>query len=146
MFDSCSRLVPGTARSRSREGLRLALDGFDGVDIEVEAAPEMAEPSPDLLTSLIDLQSSNGTFRWGPAAEQALGPLALGSQDEFDQEDWLTALICAYFKLKMSTEKELWELVARKARTILMKRANGNKDRVERLERKAEEFVQALEK
>jgi len=77
----------------------------------------------DKLTSLIDLQSSDGHFKWGEVITRCTGK----SKDELtskrpsfvaDDDIWLTAVVVALLEA-MTDEKDLWELVVQKARKYL---------------------------
>ncbi len=96
----------------------FALDCFltnsSGMPMEQKAAVQ-----EDKLTSLIDLQSSDGHFKWGDVITRCTGK----SNDELatkrpsfvtDNDLWLTAIVIGLLEA-MTNEKDLWELVVQKA-------------------------------
>jgi hypothetical protein len=96
-----------------------------GSPIEQEEQPEKPAKEEDKLTSLIDLQCSDGHFKWGDGLARLTGksqedlaakrPAFAGSDDL-----WLTAIAIVLLEA-MSAEKDLWELVVQKARKFLAK-------------------------
>ena len=77
----------------------------------------------DKLTSLIDLQSADGHFKWGDSLERLTGKsredLAAKRPSLVDSDDlWLTAIAIVLLEA-MTAEKDLWELVVRKSKQFL---------------------------
>jgi hypothetical protein len=102
---------------------------------EQEEQPEKPAKEEDKLTSLIDLQCSDGHFKWGDGLARLTGKSqedlaakrpALAGSDDF----WLTAIAIVLLEA-MSAEKDLWELVVQKARKFLAKTLNN--DDIEKL-------------
>ena len=89
----------------------------------------------DKLTTLIDLQSSDGHFRWDDVVAGFLGstkeevmskrPAVAGSDDI-----WISAVLIAMLE-SMAEDKDLWELVVLKAKKFLAK--TMAKDQMEKL-------------
>ena len=79
----------------------------------------------DKLTSLIDLQSSDGHFRWGEiltvCTKQNKDELTTKRPSFAGNDDlWLTAIAIALLEA-MEKDLDLWELVVQKARKFLAK-------------------------
>jgi hypothetical protein len=86
----------------------------------------------DKLTSLIELQCSDGHFKWGEVLASLTGknkkdlsaerPSFAGSGSGGSGVDvnWLTAIAIVLLEA-MTAEKELWELVVQKAKKFLAK-------------------------
>ena len=92
------------------------------------------EGEDDKLTSLIDLQCSDGHFKWG----EVLASLTGKNKKDLSAErhsfagsgscsggsgvdvNWLTAIAIVLLEA-MTAEKELWELVVQKAKKFLAK-------------------------
>ena len=79
----------------------------------------------DKLTSLIDLQSSDGHFRWGEiltvCTKQNKDDLITKRPSFAGNDDlWLTAIAIALLEA-MEKDLDLWELVVQKARKFLAK-------------------------
>ena len=79
----------------------------------------------DKLTSLIDLQSSDGHFRWGEiltvCTNQNKEELTAKRPSFAGNDDlWLTAIAIALLEA-MEKDMYLWELVVQKARKFLAK-------------------------
>ena len=80
---------------------------------------------------LINLQRANGSFGWGPGLQEAAkmtkdeakNKLVSGSL-QMDEDIWVTALAVAILETKYASEKDLWNLVADKARAFLKKSNN----------------------
>jgi hypothetical protein len=93
-----------------------------GMPMEQKAAVQ----EEDKLTPLINLQSSDGHFKYGDVITRCTGK----SNDELaakqpsfvtDNDLWLTAIVIALLEA-MTNEKDLWELVVQKARKYLSNR------------------------
>ena len=98
----------------------------DGVREEPEKRAK-AKPAKeeDKLTSLIDLQCSDGHFKWGNGLARLTGKsredLAAKRPSLVESDDlWLTAIAIVLLEA-MSADKDLWELVVQKARKFLAK-------------------------
>ena len=89
------------------------------------------ESEEDNLSALISLQGASGGFNWGPSLARALkkesasdvfnmAPAGLVDGAQKGQA-WLTALAVAIFEVKMAGQKDLWELVADKAKKFVVK-------------------------
>ena len=101
------------------------MDDSDEEDL-METAEEAAKPKglPSGVMELIGLQSANGSFSWGPAIERIVGR----SKDEvvkasngLDEKSWITALAVAVLEAKFGDQRDLWMLVADKAKKFLRK-------------------------
>jgi hypothetical protein len=86
--------------------------------------------SSSLLMDLIDLQKSNGAFKWGMALERQLNMVekedivAMGKKVQcFDEPVWLTALAIAIIESKFSSEKDLWDMIVVKGREFIWKQS-----------------------
>jgi hypothetical protein len=89
----------------------------------------------DKLTSLVDLQSSDGHFRWDDIVSSHAGKtkdeLMLKRPDATVNEDlWITAIIITMLEA-MKEDKDLWELVVMKAKKFLAK--TMSQDQIEML-------------
>ena len=89
----------------------------------------------DKLTTLIDLQSSDGHFRWDDAVAGYLGStkdelMSKRADAAISDDIWITAVLIAMLE-SMAADKDLWELVVLKAKKFLAK--TMNQDQMEKL-------------
>ena len=89
----------------------------------------------DKLTTLIDLQSSDGHFRWDDAVAGYLGStkaelMSKRADAAISDDIWITAVLIAMLE-SMAEDKDLWELVVLKAKKFLAK--TMAKDQMEKL-------------
>ena len=107
----------------------------------------------DRMTELIGLQKSNGIFDISSKdwAESILECYAGKYEDVKSScppgvkvELWITALSIKIMELKMSNQKELWELVAQKSKKSLNVELNKNKDQLQMLLDQAEEYLKRI--
>ncbi len=110
---------------------------------EKEKEKEIERNAEDLLMEIISLQKTSGAFRWGQALEEATGfageEEARGGMPERcpSFECWWTALALAALETRMKEGRELWGLVADKARGFLEAEMAGKEERQALLEKAA---------
>ncbi len=110
---------------------------------EKEKGREIKRNAEDLLMETISLQKTSGAFRWGQALEEATGfageEEARGGMPERcpSFECWWTALALAALETRMKEGRELWGLVADKARGFLEAEMAGKEERQALLEKAA---------
>jgi len=118
-------------------------DMSDSCEAE-EMKPETKEKkAEDKLTTLVDLQSSDGHFRWGEAVAAHSGKtkdeLMATRPDFVSAEDpWITAIVISMLQA-MKEEEELWELVVAKAKKFLSKMFSN--DQVEKMLSEAAKLI-----
>ena len=105
----------------------------------------------DRMTELIDLQRSNGIFEISSSNWiDSVFELHTGmSYDDIQSSCpagvafnlWITALAIKIMELKMTAQKELWELVVEKGKKSLTIELENNKEMYEMLLNKAEERI-----
>ena len=112
-------------------------EDFSGIGVEPSAvdAPDPKKAEEDKLTTLIDLQSSDGHFRWDDAVAGYLGStkaelMSKRADAAISDDIWITAVLIAMLE-SMAADKDLWELVVLKAKKFLAK--TMNQDQVEKL-------------
>jgi len=111
------------------EDENCAMDAMDCISTDSSSMPmeqKAAVQEEDDLTSLIDLQSSDGHFKYGDVITRCTGKSnneLTAKQPSFvtDNDLWLTAIVIALLEA-MTNEKDLWELVVQKARKYLSNR------------------------
>jgi hypothetical protein len=91
----------------------------------MDAHSEMPKKEEDKLTALVDLQTSDGHFKWGDGLERFAGKTKeelMANRPSFAGHDdlWVSAIVIVLLEA-MEAEKELWELVVAKARKFLAK-------------------------
>ena len=83
---------------------------------------EESKKSEDLLTDLVNLQSSSGLFGFGSSVEKALKMDSKTISDRnpdcknVGDDVWLTVLVIKFIEMKFGQEKDLWELIVMKAK------------------------------
>jgi hypothetical protein len=88
----------------------------------------------DALTKLIHLQTANGSFKFGQILQELIGmtenQLMEKVQESEPEDVWITAVALALLEKKFSEDKELWELIANKAKTFIQKHTKSNFDEI----------------
>jgi hypothetical protein len=86
----------------------------------------------DDLTKLINLQTANGSFKFGTVIQDLIGMTERQMIEKFHETEvdvvWITALALALLENKFTEEKELWELIANKAKMFIQTNAKTNFD------------------
>jgi len=86
----------------------------------------------DNLTKLINLQMANGSFKFGTVIQDLIGTTERQIIEKFHETEvdvvWITALALALLEKKFTDEKELWELIANKAKIFIQTNAMTNFD------------------
>ena len=88
------------------------------------------------LQDIIDTQNSSGIFKWHETLENVLKmdleevtkikPAISG----LSLDVWITTLVLTYLEIKMKDHRDLWELVADKAKKIARRELNKEMDDV----------------
>ncbi|KAF2634488.1 VIT-domain-containing protein [Massarina eburnea CBS 473.64] len=100
--------------------------------------PQPANANEYILTQLIRLQTFSGAWPWTTelfiaisvgeeAAEQELADIGVG--DGIEEEEWVTAIVVAFFEERLEKDKGSWELVVEKARAWLVERLGEDRAR-----------------
>ena len=106
------------------------------------------------MTALVNSQKSDGMFEIAPDRwDDSVFYIYLGSHGNvkkacpkgIDFSHWLTILAIKILEIKMSEEKDLWELVAAKGKKCLVNLLN-NEEEHQKLQDTAEEYVKSIEK
>merc|ERR1712172_185424 len=86
----------------------------------------------DDLTKLFNLQMANGSFKFGTVIQDLTGMTERQIIEKFHETEvdvvWITALALALLEKKFTEEKELWELIANKAKIFIQTNAMTNFD------------------
>ena len=94
------------------------------------------EPKNDFLGELIDLQLANGTFKYGKCLETLINMTENGLNNTcppgLDLDFWITAICVVILETRFDQDKDLWVLVAEKAKKYLMKNQNGTNEVLEK--------------
>jgi len=81
----------------------------------------------DDLTKLFNLQTANGSFKFGTVIQDLIGMTERQIIEKFHETEvdvvWITALALALLEKKFTDEKELWELIAKKAKIFIQTNA-----------------------
>merc|ERR1711862_7999 len=81
-----------------------------------------ASPQPkskDPLEALIDLQLANGSFKYGSGLGFSEEELKKSCPESISNEVWITAIVIGILAKKFAKDKDLWELVANKAKNFV---------------------------
>ena len=85
-----------------------------------------SKPDDEELISLVSLQLAEGNFKWGTALEKILGKKKEDVKIEMsggdDEDVWVTAIALAVIEKRFGKNKEIWKLVAEKAKKFLAKK------------------------
>ena len=88
------------------------------------------EPKDDLLGELIDLQLANGTFKYGKCLETLVNMTENGLSSTcppgLDLYFWITAICVVILETRFDQDKDLWVLVAEKAKKYLIRNQRKN--------------------
>ena len=93
---------------------------FDSTDSRSMSRSRSASPQPkskDPLEALIDLQLANGSFKYGSGLGFSEEELKKSCPESISNEVWITAIVIGILAKKFAKDKDLWELVANKARS-----------------------------
>ena len=86
------------------------------------------------LTNLINLQLADGSFKFGKTLENLIGmteqELMENCYKGEDSITWITAVAFAILEKFFPNDKDLWDLVANKAKLFIQKHAKNNFDDV----------------
>ena len=88
----------------------------------------------DTLTELINLQTANGSFKYGKAIQDLIGMTENQIIEKIQESEadgvWITAVALAILEKKFPEDKELWELIAKKAKTFIKSNGKSNFDEI----------------
>ena len=88
------------------------------------------EPKNDLLGELIDLQLANGTFKYGKCLETLMNmpedSLNNTCPPGLELDFWITAICIVIIETRFDQDKDLWVLVAEKAKKYLIRNQRRN--------------------
>merc|ERR1712062_696842 len=140
---SSLRRMRKRSRSRSRDRCHKVFDN-DPEDYEEESENDMSftlfdstdsrsrsrsqsrsgsmSPQPkskDPLEALIDLQLANGSFKYGSGLGFSEEELNKSCPESISNEVWITAIVIGILAKKFAKDKDLWELVANKAKNFV---------------------------
>ena len=86
------------------------------------------------LTNLIHLQLADGSFKFGQALENLIGmteqELVEKCYKDEDSATWITAVAFATLEKIFPNDKDIWDLVANKAKLFIQKHAKNNFDEI----------------
>jgi len=115
-------------RTKSSKATPASTDG------KSTSLPQKEMSKNDSLTNLIHLQLANGCFKFGQALENLIGMTEQELMEKcFKGEDsitWITAVAFATLEKFFSNDKDLWDLVAKKAKLFIQKHAKDNFDEI----------------
>merc|ERR1719471_2484386 len=95
---------------------------FDSTDSRSRSRSRSASPQPkskDPLEALIDLQLANGSFKYGSGLGISEEELKKSCPESISNEVWITAIVIGLLAKKFAKDKDLWELVANKAKNFV---------------------------
>jgi len=136
---SSLRRMRKRSRSRSRDRCHKVFDNdpedyeeesendmsftlFDSTDSRSMSRSRSASPQPkdkDPLEALIDLQLANGSFKYGSGLGFSEEELKKSCPESISNEVWITAIVIGLLAKKFAKDKDLWELVANKAKNFV---------------------------
>ena len=115
-------------RTRSSGATPASTDG------KSTSLPQKETSKNESLTNLIHFQLANGSFKFGQALENLIGMSEQELMEKcFKGEDsttWITAVAFATLEKFFPNDKDLWDLVANKAKLFIQKRAKNNFDEI----------------
>ena len=86
------------------------------------------------LTNLIHLQLADGSFKFGKALENLIGKTEQELMEKCYTDEksitWITAVAFATLEKFFPNDKDLWDLVANKAKLFIQKHAKNNFDEI----------------
>eukprot|EP00093_Oithona_nana_P012859 12859.XXX_910098_907486_1 [CDS] Oithona nana genome sequencing. len=89
---------------------------FDSTDSTENLQPKVVK---DPLEALIDLQLANGSFKYGSGLGLSEEELKKSCPESISNEVWMTAYVIGLLAKKFAKDKDLWELVANKAKNFV---------------------------
>merc|ERR1712210_80108 len=96
--------------------------------------PQKETSKNESLTNLIHFQLANGSFKFGQALENLIGMSEQELMEKCykgeDSTTWITAVAFATLEKFFPNDKDLWDLVANKAKLFIQKRAKNNFDEI----------------
>ena len=104
----------------------------------------------DRMTELISLQKSNGSFEISQANwAGSVFELHTGKFQDVESNRpagitinvWMTALAFKILELEMATQKDMWELVARKSKNYILLVLKEDQEQLKMLLNNAEEYI-----
>merc|ERR1712062_284255 len=103
-----------------------------GIAEALSSEKDLTETINDPLTNLIHLQMANGSFKFGKALQTSIGITENQLMEKCPENEehitWITALAVAVFEKKFSNDKDLWELIAKKARKYIKEHGKTSLD------------------
>ena len=121
----------------------------DGLNLTSDGSGDPKKPE-DRMTELISLQKSSGMFEissndWQNSVFEYYAGEYVAVQDSCPPGItiilWTTAIAINILEIKMSDQKELWELVARKSKNCLNVELKKDKQQLQNLLDKAKEYI-----
>jgi len=89
---------------------------FDSTDSTENLQPKVVK---DPLEALIELQLANGSFKYGSGLGISEEELKKSCPESISNEVWMTAYVIGLLAKKFAKDKDLWELVANKAKNFV---------------------------
>ena len=103
-------------------------------DPKSTSLPQKETSKDENLTNLIHLQLADGSFKYGQALENLIGmteqELMEKCYKDEDSATWITAVAFATLEKIFPNDKDLWDLVANKAKLFIQKHAKNNFDEI----------------
>merc|ERR1712008_190039 len=103
-------------------------------DRKSNSLPRKETSQDENLTNLIHLQLADGSFKYGQALENLIGmteqELMEKCYKDEDSATWITAVAFATLEKVFPNDKDLWDLVANKAKLFIQKHAKNNFDEI----------------
>ena len=113
-------------RTRSSGATPASTDG------KSTSLPQKETSKNESLTNLIHFQLANGSFKFGQALENLIGMSEQELMEKCykgeDSTTWITAVAFATLEKFFPNDKDLWDLVANKAKLFIQKHAKNNFD------------------
>jgi hypothetical protein len=101
-------------------------------DEKSTSLPQKETSKNESLTNLIHLQLANGSFKFGQALENLIGMSEQELMEKCykgeDSTTWITAVAFATLEKFFPNDKDLWDLVANKAKLFIQKHVKNNFD------------------
>ena len=115
-------------RTRSSGATLASTDG------KSTSLPQKETSKNESLTNLIHLQLANGSFKFGQALENLIGMSEQELMEKCykgeDSTTWITAVAFATLEKFFPNDKDLWDLVANKAKLFIQKHVKNNFDEI----------------
>ena len=130
-------------------GMNKSVGLKKGIGFTTNSTPKTKQPE-DKMSELINLQKSNGIFDiFSNDWTGSVLDFYVGKYEDVQSSCppgvtitlWITALAIKIMEIKMSDKKDLWELVAQKSKKSLNAELKKNKEQLQALLDKAEEYV-----